>query len=122
MRTPLLQTARLTLRPLVAQDAGALRAALDDYEISKWLRPVPFPYTAQDADAFIAYAASGAEHVWVVDDGGFAGLAGFDGEYGYWLARDRWGRGYATEVGRAVDGVAFHDRRRQRRHLGPFRG
>jgi RimJ/RimL family protein N-acetyltransferase len=31
-----------------------------------------------------------------------AGVISVDGEIGYWLARDRWGRGYATEAGRAV--------------------
>jgi RimJ/RimL family protein N-acetyltransferase len=99
---PILRTARLRLRPLTPFDAPALATALNDLEISRWLRPVPYPYTLDDALRFAAHAAEGEEIVWVIDDGTLAGIIGMDTEFGYWLARDRWGRGVATEAGRAV--------------------
>ena len=44
-----LTTKRLQLRPPVASDATAITAILNDFEISKWLSVVPFPYTRADA-------------------------------------------------------------------------
>jgi RimJ/RimL family protein N-acetyltransferase len=43
-----------------------------------------------------------ARAVRAIDAGGLAGIIAIAGEIGYWLARDAWGRGHATEAGRAV--------------------
>jgi len=101
-RLPQLKTARLRLRPLTPLDAESLRAAIDDVEVSKWLSVVPHPYTLDDALWFIGHAADSGAQVWVIDDGRLSGIIGLGDEFGYWIARDRWGRGYATEATRAV--------------------
>ena len=49
-----LTTKRLQLRPPVASDATAITAILSDFEISKWLSVVPFPYSRADGLEFIA--------------------------------------------------------------------
>jgi RimJ/RimL family protein N-acetyltransferase len=100
--TPRLRTNRLLLRPLVALDAEALRAAIDDFEVVKWTSVIPFPYTLDDALWFIGQVADGQQNAWVIDEGGFAGIIGMGDELGYWLTQDRWGKGYATEAGQAV--------------------
>ena len=49
-----LVTKRLQLRSPMASDAAAIAAILNDFDIRKWLPPVPFPYTQADASEFIA--------------------------------------------------------------------
>ena len=48
-RPPALETARLVLRPLTKADIPALVVELNDFEVSKWLTVVPYPYRAADA-------------------------------------------------------------------------
>lgn len=102
MTVPPLRTARLRLRPLIPLDAEPLRAAIDDFEVSKWLSVVPHPYGLDEALGFIGRVADSGERAWVIDDGRLSGIIGLGNEFGYWIARDRWGRGYATEGARAV--------------------
>ncbi len=103
-----LRTARLHLRAPVMADAAALAAALDDFEISKWLAVVPYPYGLGDAEWFIGEVMAGRMCAWIIDDGALAGVIGLDdGELGYWLARRAQGRGYATEAAAAVVDRAF---------------
>lgn len=108
MSRPLLQTGRLTLRPLQASDEAALVAGLNDWEVARWLAVVPFPYSPTDFRDFLPKAVPGA--TWVIEDAdGLAGVIGNDSHFGYWLARRAWGRGYATEAGRAVLQAHFAD-------------
>jgi len=107
--SPALRTARLRLRPLVPLDAEPMRSAIDDIAVAEWLSVVPHPYTLDDALSFIGLVADGHETVWVIDDGALAGIVGLGAEFGFWLARSRWGRGYATEAGRAVMRWHFGD-------------
>ena len=102
MTVPVLRTSRLVLRPLCADDAPAIVEGVGDWDVAKWLAVVPHPYGAGDAQSFLTEIVPGAEAIWAIDDGALAGVISVDGELGYWLARDRWGRGYATEAGRAV--------------------
>ena len=45
----ILTTGRLILRPPVAGDARAIADILNDWEVTKWLTMVPFPYTLAEA-------------------------------------------------------------------------
>ncbi len=106
-----LQTARLLLRAPVQNDASVLAAALNNYEISKWLTVVPFPYSVADAEWFINENHEGRFHTRVIWSGDeFIGVMGIDGELGYWLAQGAWGQGYATEAGQSVVGDHFATR------------
>lgn len=100
--TPVIATARLTLRPVVAADAAAIMAGVGDWDVAKWLAVVPHPYGAEDAREFIEEIVPRSGPVWAIDDGALAGVISLGAELGYWLARDRWGRGYMTEAARAV--------------------
>jgi len=48
-----LETERITLRPFGFDDAGRVRLLLGDYEVSKTLARVPYPYTAEQVDQWL---------------------------------------------------------------------
>jgi RimJ/RimL family protein N-acetyltransferase len=98
---------RVILRPLVAQDAGAIAAGLSDWAVTQWLTRVQFPYAMADADWFLGNDVSRGAMA-IVGDGLFAGVVqiGVAGELGYWLAPACHGRGIMTRAAEAL--VAAH--------------
>ena len=104
-----MQTRRLTLRAPVMADAALLTAALNDWEVVRWLSVVPFPYSREDAAWFLMECAAGREDsLAICDADGLCGMIGTtETGLGYWLARRVWGRGYATEAAGAFLGVYF---------------
>lgn len=109
------RTPRLLLRPGWAEDAPALAAAIGDEAIVANLATAPWPYGVDDAAAFLAIEHTRPNFIICARDGGRARVAGGVGlgatpaggiELGYWIARADWGRGYATEAGRAVLAIA----------------
>lgn len=114
-----LKTERLTLRPYAERDAAALHRLINDWEVTRTLAAVPFPYKPEDADKWIASArdtlvAGLACHLAIIgDEDGrevLVGSAGLrldretrTGTLGYWIGRQFWGHGVATEAaGRLV--------------------
>ena len=98
-----LKTARLMLRPVVAEDEEAVVAALDDLAVSGWLAVVPYPYEGKDFQYFLTEIARPGVAFAVCDAEGLAGIMSIEDEIlGYWFAPRCHGRGYATEAGRAV--------------------
>lgn len=116
-------TERLSLRRPRRSDADSLAVLMNDWEVVRWLVQAPFPYTRNHAVEWISQnlqnLASGREFQFVVcrqeDDQviGHAGLRLDDdrggAELGYWLARDAWGAGYASEAAAAVIAFGFRD-------------
>ena len=111
------RTTRLLLRPGWSQDAPALYKAIADETIVRNLASAPWPYKPDDAEAFLATERKPGEPSMLIfrrTEGApeLVGTMGFgrrpDGEleFGYWIARAHWGRGYATEAGRAVIAAA----------------
>lgn len=103
-----LTTDRLTLRRLAPQDAPVIAKALNNLNISRWLTVVPYPYTEGDAVWFIDENLAGrinARLIWHEDL--FVGTISADNELGYWLAENAWGKGYATEAGKAIVDAFF---------------
>ena len=108
-------TPRLTLRPGWPEDAPELARAIAHKSVITRLSRVPWPYGQGDAEAFLASAWTDAAPRFVIterasDDRpiGCIGIHDGDGvpELGYWLTPEVWGRGYATEAGRAVVALA----------------
>jgi 8-oxo-dGTP diphosphatase len=109
-----LTTDRLTLRPLVPQDAEALHRLVNDFEVTRNLTVVPFPYPRALADDWIAATAreladGTAYQVAITGHEGtdemLIGVAGVrldakarTGRIGYWVGRRFWGHGVATEA------------------------
>lgn len=102
-----LRTARLGLRPLLPEDAPAIAEGLSDWQVTRWLAAPPWPYRLSDAEEYVASPMAVDSRAILAGDNlvGVIGLA--ENELGYWLARSAWGRGYATEAGRAIVDAAF---------------
>lgn len=110
-------TPRLLLRPGWPEDIDPLFAAINDEAVVRNLARAPWPYKRDDAEQFLAAARPVLQPNFLIfRRNGKApqllGCIGFgdDGEghleLGYWIARDHWGQGYATEAGRAVLEIA----------------
>ena len=113
------RTARLTLRPAWPEDALALARAIGHDAVTRMLTRVPFPYDVADAAAFCTLPRGAHEPRFLIEslDGSVPTLVGGiaiedqgngDMLFGYWLTPSAWGRGYATEAGRAVIDMARH--------------
>lgn len=116
---PVLRTPRLELRPMTPADAPRLSALSSDLRIARMVSSLPFPNPPENVAGFVArhpqIEAEGGR-VWAVCDAeGVQGAIGLhadplrraEAELGYWLALGVWGRGYATEAGRAVVAEGF---------------
>lgn len=107
------RTPRLLLRPGFPEDAPALAVAIGDERIARNLANVPWPYGLRDAEAFLAAPKDPVLPSLVITERtgkaprivGACGLARRNSgavELGYWIASTDWGRGIATEAGRAL--------------------
>ncbi|MEO9189308.1 MAG: bifunctional GNAT family N-acetyltransferase/(deoxy)nucleoside triphosphate pyrophosphohydrolase [Acetobacteraceae bacterium] len=109
-----LATERLSLRPLDPTDAETLHRLVNDWEVSRTLSAVPFPYPRELAGEWIAATrrdldAGTAVHLAVTGQEGteevLVGVIGLRiiartraGRLGYWVGRRFWGHGVATEA------------------------
>jgi RimJ/RimL family protein N-acetyltransferase len=112
MRLPLIETQRLILRPLRASDAAQFLALAGDWEVARMTSDIPHPLTPAQAKAWLE--ASGGDVRFAIDlQGTLIGSAGYfqrrsgAAELGFWLGRDHWGFGLATEAAEAVVRFGF---------------
>ena len=101
---------RITLRMPAYEDASRLAALAADYDVAKNLARMPHPYGLEDAEGFLGRVANKREasDCALFIEHPTAGLIGCIGfhrepgqrwpEFGYWLARNHWGQGYASEA------------------------
>ncbi|HYK94155.1 MAG TPA: GNAT family N-acetyltransferase [Thermoplasmata archaeon] len=136
LRLPI-KTRRLRLELPRASQVDEYVALLGDFEVSRWLLHVPYPYRKRDARRLIARARSarrgGSALILAVVDKrtgrqvGDIRLTHLDwthrgGELGYCIGRPYWGNGYATEAASALVRVAFRQLRLHRLEACVFRG
>ncbi|HET6817355.1 MAG TPA: GNAT family N-acetyltransferase [Mycobacteriales bacterium] len=117
MTASTVRTERLLLRPIEVGDAEAMAAIYADPEVARFVHGLDVEGTrAQLARWMGEWETRGLGPFAIVDpdSGDFLGRAGvkywqeFDfTEVGWVLRRDVWGRGYATEAGRASLDHAF---------------
>ena len=111
------RTERLLLRPGWAEDAPALAQAIADEAIVRNLATAPWPFALRDAEAFLAAPRDPVLPSFLIYQrtAGEPQLVGACGlgrrpsgavELGYWIARDQWNRGFATEAGLALLAIA----------------
>jgi ribosomal-protein-alanine N-acetyltransferase len=121
---PVLESERLILRPPRPSDVAAMTVWLGDYDVARMLSRVPYPYSEGDAESFVALALPHRFVVQRKQDGLFMGMIGLhtedDFEFGYWLGKPFWGRGYATEAARRLVNFAFAEFDRDTVHAGWF--
>src|SRR5690349_17909172 len=116
-----LKTERLILRPLVPEDAEAMHWLVNDWEVTRNLATVPFPYPRELADDWIQSTrrslAEGRAYQLAItgregDDEILVGVVGLriaerTGRLGYWVGRRFWGHGVATEAAGRLSRWAF---------------
>ena len=113
-----LQTKRLTLRPLIPADAEAYAAMRSHPEVAKWLLTAPGEPVAAAHASIERFAAARQERrhaPWgIFREGGLIGHGGlnyvpeFEATEVLWaLHPDAWGKGYATEAARAAMDYGF---------------
>jgi RimJ/RimL family protein N-acetyltransferase len=109
-----IETERLVLRAPCPNDAEALAHLINDRRIAENTARIPYPYSGEDAEQFIAAVnRQDGEVAFLItlDDAliGGCGVAqsGSGPELGYWVGVPFWGQGFATEAARAVIDYAF---------------
>lgn len=108
---PSLAGHRIVLRSIDGADASAIARYAADVEISRWTE-IPHPYTMAHAREFIDFSVQenrngksahfGIEWIGSGEIIGMCSLTNIDrdarsGEIGYWLAKDYWGKGIASD-------------------------
>ncbi|WP_240047429.1 GNAT family N-acetyltransferase [Sphingomonas panacisoli] len=114
------RTKRLTLRPGWPEDAPVLAQAIAHEDVAFKLSRLPWPYTEAHALEWLSTPKSESDVTLLIfaHEQPTPRLVGGIGlhetapgggiEIGYWLTPSAWGRGYATEAGHAVLGMAQH--------------
>ena len=120
---PTLECERLRLNPFSHEDAPRVEALLIDPAIARSTLSIPHPYPVGAALPWIVSHAEawreGREGTWAVTRRAGGTVVGalslrmaaahLRGEVGYWISRDEWGRGYATEALRRLVAFAFDE-------------
>lgn len=110
---PEIVTDRLCLRPPRPEDIDGLHALASDWEVVKQTATWPWPpdraFTATRAQPMPAEIGMAGP---VFEAGEMVGMIGVNAtdsgtELGYMFARAHWGKGFATEIGRALIDHAF---------------
>jgi len=98
----------INIRNWETSDAERLSKIANNFAIAKWLtNKYPYPYSLDDAKAFIAFANEAeTPNVFAITlDDEVIGAIGIhpqddiwskNAELGYWIAEDYWGQGIAT--------------------------
>lgn len=112
-----LETERLLLRPYMREDTAEVARLLNDTEMARFLMVIPHPFVEFDARTLVKAAwrrltgGRGFDLLITVkgDSGGPVGSVGVGlhderrrGELGFWIGREYWGRGYASEAARRM--------------------
>lgn len=131
---PDLGTERLLLRNFLLSDAQAVSTLAGDQEVARNTLNIPHPYDPEHAEEWITSHRGQFERREAVTyaitrkpDGVLIGAVGLildlandSGELGYWIGREYWGRGYATEAAHAVVEWAFRSLQLNRIHASHF--
>jgi RimJ/RimL family protein N-acetyltransferase len=124
MTQPTLETERLILRPLRAEDAADVQRLAGAYEVALNTFLIPHPYPDGVAEEWIAGLEKQFEEgqqlalaITIRDSGELAGVIGLrfrpkhdNAELGYWVGIPYWNRGYTTEAARAMLRWGFEER------------
>jgi [ribosomal protein S5]-alanine N-acetyltransferase len=116
-------TERLLLRPIEDEDAVTLNIFLADPEIAAAMLTIPYPCPLENTERWIRLqrnaCAEGDEINFAIvirATNEVVGIIGLElnkthdrAEFGYWLGKKYWNRGYCTEAGKAVLRYGFEE-------------
>jgi ribosomal-protein-alanine N-acetyltransferase len=118
---PTLKTERLVLRAVGRADLERVESLLSDREVAEGTLTIPHPYPAGGSQEWFAAQgpkwADGKMATWAITRGSADEIIGVislrivvahrRAEAGYWVAREAWGGGVATDALRAVIAWGF---------------
>ena len=99
-----IKTKRLVLKKPKKINTELIASQIGDWGVAKWLSDVPYPYTEQKAEEWLANINHDDLRFSIFMGGSFIGGVGVSLEednkldLGYWVGREYWGNGYATEA------------------------
>jgi ribosomal-protein-alanine N-acetyltransferase len=122
------ETARLSLRPFAMEDAPLLQTLCGDSEIARTTLLIPHPYPVGAAESWIISsleaASYGTRYAFAITDIIHSDLYGcislnldklhMRAELAYWIGKDYWGQGYATESAKRIIQFGFDALKLQR--------
>jgi len=110
-----IKTKRLVLKkPVKTINKKLIASQIGDWQVAKWLSDVPYPYTEQNAEEWLTNINHDDLTFSIFMNDSLIGGVGVSLEednkldLGYWVGREYWGNGYATE---AVMGLIKYQRR-----------
>lgn len=123
MKTPILETERLILRPITMDDAPAVQELFNNWNIIQHLGlQVPWPYPDDGAQQFIKTLLPkmelGKQFIWAITlrpNQNLIGVIDFGinrherDNRGFWLGEPFWGYGYMTEAVAVVNDFVFDE-------------
>jgi len=107
MSLPILETPRLILRPLRRGDEPDFLALAGEWDVARMTSDIPHPLLPSHAKAWLQPNANDVRYA-IDMHGRMIGSTGYfrrrsgAAELGFWLGRDHWGMGLATEAAAAV--------------------
>ncbi|MBD8499570.1 GNAT family N-acetyltransferase [Paenibacillus arenosi] len=121
-------TERLLVRPFQLSDAQRVSEFCNNYNVYKSTLTLPYPYPIESAQSWIQTHEDNFRHnrsyEFAITDKythelyGAIGLSykplHKNGELGYWIGEEYWGKGYATEASKAVISFAFAEKKYHR--------
>ncbi len=100
-----IKTKRLVLKkPTKKISKKSIVSQIGDWEVAKWLSEVPYPYTEQKAEEWLNNINHDDLTFSIFMNDSLIGGVGVsleednDLDLGFWIGKDHWGKGYATEA------------------------
>lgn len=130
-----IRTERLLLRLFQLEDAEEVARLVNNYNIYKSTMNLPYPYSIDDAIKWIKgmpkKVKSEKVFEFAITDKNTGKLFGAialsnnkafrNGELAYWIGEEYWGKGYATEAGKAMIEFAFKEKNYHKVYARHFR-
>lgn len=114
-------TTRLVLRPMTIEDAPIIHRLVNDEDIAYGCVHIPYPYPEGAAEAWISghyyrFMQQSAAIFAITKDEAIIGATAIElkfdeGRYyiGYWIGKEFWGNGYASEAARGLIDYGFNN-------------
>ena len=99
-----IRTRRLVLKKPTKISKKLIASQIGDWEVAKWLSGVPYPYTEERAEEWLNNISEDDLLFSIFLNNSFIGGVGLtpeennDYDLGFWIGRDYWKKGYATEA------------------------
>lgn len=103
-----MKSARVSLRPIGLDDAPRIAELAGDWDVARMTGRIPYPYSAEQAEHWVSGLAEGEVVFGIDHEGALIGICGYtpqkggSAELGYWIGKDYWNRGFATEAVRLL--------------------